>query len=104
MGGDTRKKEAIVETPGTLKPITQIKNTLEDDFADGFSDDKTEVEADVETILKDFVAGDKAKAKAAISYIAKQSLKDANSIKKAIGQATKNDLNIDNNLEIDFVG
>lgn len=104
VGGDTRKPEAIAKTPGTLKPLTQIKNTLEDDFADGLSDNKTEVEADIETILKDFVAGDKQKAKAAISYIAKQSYKDANSIKKAIGQATKNDFKVDNNLEIDFVG
>lgn len=100
---------AKVDTKGKvtedLNEISRIQEVLKLCFNTDIALDKSEeLDATIETILTDFVAGDKAKAKAAINYIAKQSYKTAVDITNAIKRATNNDLVVDNTQEIAFVG
>ena len=100
---------AKVDTKGNvtkdLNEISRIQEVLKLCFNTDVALDKSEeLDATIETILTDFVAGDKAKAKAAINYIAKQSYKTAVDITNAIKRATNNDLVVDNTQEIAFAG
>lgn len=100
---------AKIDTKGDvtkdLNEISRIQEVLKLCFDTNITLDKSEeLDATIETILTDFVAGDKAKAKAAINYIAKQKYKTAVDITNAIKRATNNDLVVDNTQEIAFAG
>ena len=100
---------AKIDTKGKvtedLNEISRIQEVLKLCFDTDVALDKSEeLDATIEIILTDFVAGDKAKAKAAINYIAKQSYKTAVDITNAIKRATNNDLVVDNTQEIAFAG
>lgn len=95
------------DTPGKvtedLNEISRIQEVLNLCF-NQIRRIKTDIDLDAttETILTDFVMGDKAKAKAAINYIAKQKYTTAVDITNAIKRATNNDLVVDNTQEINF--
>lgn len=100
---------AKTDTPGKvtedLNEISRIQEVLKLCFNTDVALDKSEeLDATTETILTDFVMGDKAKAKAAINYIAKQKFTTAVDITNAIKRATNNDLVVDNTQEIAFAG
>ena len=104
-GNAIAKVDTKGEVTEDLNEISRIQEVLKLCFnADVALDKSEELDATIETILTDFVAGDKAKAKAAINYIAKQSYKTAVDITNAIKRATNNDLVVDNTQEIAFVG
>ena len=104
-GNAIAKVDTKGEVTEDLNEISRIQEVLKLCFNTDVALDKSEeLDATIETILTDFVAGDKAKAKAAINYIAKQSYKTAVDITNAIKRATNNDLVVDNMQEIAFVG
>lgn len=100
---------ARTDTPGKteedLNEISRIQEVLKLCFNTDVALDKSEeLDVTTETILTGFVMGDKAKAKAAINYIAKQTYTTAVDITNAIKRATNNDLVVDNAQEIAFAG
>ena len=104
-GNAIAKIDTKGKTTEDLNEISRIQEVLKLCFDTNVTLDKSEeLDATIETILTDFVAGDKAKAKAAINYIAKQSYTTAVDITNAIKRATNNDLVVDNTQEIAFAG
>ena len=104
-GNAIAKVDTAGNKNGDLNEISRIQEVLKLCFDTDVALDKSEEsDATTETILTGFVMGDKAKAKAAINYIAKQRHTTVADITNAIKQATNNDLVVDNTQEIAFAG